>query len=109
MSNPDKTLRVFRGGSWSIVPRYARVADRYRIVPGRRDSRLGLRLIEEPKTSSENRNESNHPRVIRGGSWLDLPRFAQVAYSFRYEPGTRVYSLGLRLIEEVSDEFREQE
>ena len=37
--------RVIRGGSWGIGPRYARVARRDGSGPGRRDSRLGLRLV----------------------------------------------------------------
>jgi formylglycine-generating enzyme required for sulfatase activity len=54
--------------------------------------------------SSENRNEGNRLRVIRGGSWGDGPRNARVAFRRRYEPGIRGSSLGLRLVEEVSDE-----
>ena len=38
------SYRVFRGGSWNRNPRYARVANRSRYVPGRRYGNLGLRL-----------------------------------------------------------------
>ena len=36
--------RVLRGGSWSNLPRNARVADRYRLDPDYRNSNLGFRL-----------------------------------------------------------------
>ncbi len=38
--------RVIRGGSWYIVPRDARVANRYGIEPGYRGRSLGLRLVK---------------------------------------------------------------
>ncbi len=37
--------RVVRGGSWSIIPRGARVANRGRLTPDYRFSYLGLRLL----------------------------------------------------------------
>ena len=40
----DDHDRIFRGGSWYIVPRYARVAYRYWNVPGYRFDSLGFRL-----------------------------------------------------------------
>jgi sulfatase modifying factor 1 len=45
-SGPSRgPLRVIRGGSWRLVPRYARVAYRYWSEPGDRDYDLGLRLV----------------------------------------------------------------
>jgi formylglycine-generating enzyme required for sulfatase activity len=37
--------RVIRGGSWHIVPQRARVADRFRNIPGNRSNVLGVRLL----------------------------------------------------------------
>ena len=37
-------------------------------------------------------------RVLRGGSWLNYPRFARVANRNRYTPGYRYNDLGLRLV-----------
>jgi formylglycine-generating enzyme required for sulfatase activity len=39
------SYRVFRGGSWSFVPRYARVAARRHDHPGSRSFILGVRLL----------------------------------------------------------------
>ena len=39
--------RVLRGGCWNSDPRFARVAYRNRVAPGSRNSRLGVRLVEE--------------------------------------------------------------
>jgi formylglycine-generating enzyme required for sulfatase activity len=36
--------RVFRGGSWSLLPQYGRAANRYRDAPGNRSLALGFRL-----------------------------------------------------------------
>ncbi len=38
------SYRVLRGGSWSLNPWYCRSANRFRVVPGYRRSRLGFRL-----------------------------------------------------------------
>jgi sulfatase modifying factor 1 len=37
-------------------------------------------------------------RVIRGGSWLNVPRSARVAYRNWFGPGSRDIDLGLRLV-----------
>ena len=37
------------------------------------------------------------PRVLRGGSWINYPRYARVAYRIRYTPGRRC-DVGLRLV-----------
>jgi formylglycine-generating enzyme required for sulfatase activity len=42
--------------------------------------------------------DSGPRRVIRGGSWIDDPRLARVAYRDRYGPGLRGINLGLRLV-----------
>jgi sulfatase modifying factor 1 len=39
------SFRVIRGGSWSHDAQRGRVANRYSITPGRRDSGLGFRLV----------------------------------------------------------------
>jgi formylglycine-generating enzyme required for sulfatase activity len=47
-------------------------------------------------------------RVIRGGSWNDIPRYARVASRIRDTPDFRDRSLGLRLVEEVDEIEAEQ-
>ena len=42
---PSRASRVRRGGSWSSVLQYARVAFRNHDGPGYRDYGLGLRLV----------------------------------------------------------------
>ena len=37
-------------------------------------------------------------RVIRGGSWDDVPQFARVAYRNGRTPDSRYYDLGVRLV-----------
>ena len=41
--------------------------------------------------------DSGQFRVLRGGSWGDGPRNCRSAFRYRYVPGTRHYSYGLRL------------
>ncbi len=40
-------------------------------------------------------------RVLRGGSWLDVPRLVRVSYRFRYFPGGREINFGFRCVGEV--------
>jgi formylglycine-generating enzyme required for sulfatase activity len=44
-SSASGSGRVYRGGSWSLVPQYARVAVRSRGTPGVRGDYLGVRLL----------------------------------------------------------------
>jgi formylglycine-generating enzyme required for sulfatase activity len=37
-------------------------------------------------------------RVLRGGSWAPLARYCRCAYRFSWEPGSRLVSLGFRLV-----------
>ncbi len=43
------TLRVLRGGSWSINPRYVRCADRYRFNPSSRVVNAGFRCAQDSR------------------------------------------------------------
>jgi len=43
----DGARRVFRGGSWGSRAGFCRSALRARLGPGRRDDRLGFRLLQE--------------------------------------------------------------
>lgn len=36
-------------------------------------------------------------RVVRGGSWINLPQFLRSAYRFRYSPDSRYEFIGLRV------------
>ena len=38
------------------------------------------------------------PRVLRGGSWINYPRYARVAYRYRITPDYRFNYVGLRLV-----------
>ncbi len=37
-------------------------------------------------------------RVVRGGSWFNVPLLARVAFRYRHEPGFRGFHFGLRLV-----------
>ncbi len=48
VQNPLSTrgpVRVIRGGSWGIIARYCRAANRGALVPGSRDGNVGFRLV----------------------------------------------------------------
>ena len=45
IDSSSRFSRVDRGGSWSLVPRYARVAIRGDFTPGIRYGALGVRLV----------------------------------------------------------------
>ncbi len=42
--------------------------------------------------------EGKAPRVLRGGSWLDGPDYAQASLRFGYGPDYRDYSVGFRVV-----------
>ena len=53
------------------------------------------------RKSSKNNPEgasSGQSRVLRGGSWFDLPQNLRSAYRFRVEPAKRYFILGFRLV-----------
>ena len=37
-------------------------------------------------------------RVVRGGSWFNSRGLARCAYRFRFHPGSRLFSLGFRVV-----------
>ncbi len=39
-------------------------------------------------------------RVLRGGSWISLPRFVRVSYRYRFGPSFRSSEIGLRCVGE---------
>ncbi len=43
---------------------------------------------------------STLPKVVRGGSWNDRPKFARSGYRRYYEPWQKVYNVGFRVIME---------
>lgn len=40
---------------------------------------------------------SDNPRVIRGGAWIDEPRIVRVSYRVRYSHDDRDYGVGFRV------------
>jgi formylglycine-generating enzyme required for sulfatase activity len=42
----------------------------------------------------------NYQRVVRGGSWVDAPKSVRVSARGKAMPGTRDYSIGLRIVRE---------
>jgi formylglycine-generating enzyme required for sulfatase activity len=61
----------------------------YRPYPYRDDGRNDVR--------------SEEPRVVRGGSWRDLPRDCRSAARRSYRPYQKVYNVGFRVVAEVDD------
>jgi len=53
-----------------------------------------------PYNAADGRNDpaSPGPKVVRGGSWNDLMRFATSASRWRYEPYKPVYNVGFRVV-----------
>jgi formylglycine-generating enzyme len=51
------------------------------------------RYIKDPQISN-----GGDPRVLRGGSWLDLPIWCRAADRHGLAPGSRNYALGCRLV-----------
>jgi formylglycine-generating enzyme required for sulfatase activity len=43
-------------------------------------------------------------RVVRGGSWCDLPHFCSASYRFGYPPWRRVHNVGFRIVIPVNEE-----
>lgn len=90
----DKSAHVFRGGSWGLVPQYARVARRFYDDPGYRNSYLGLRLVEVVGKSS---------CTFRGSCSGSELEFARVTNGNFVGPGFRSETIGIRLVEVTDD------
>ncbi len=43
------------------------------------------------------------PRVVRGGSWCDLPQFCTAAWRFGYPPWRKVHNVGFRVVVPIGD------
>jgi formylglycine-generating enzyme required for sulfatase activity len=97
------SIRVSRGGSWSLGPQYARVARRRHFAPGYRYDFLGVRLVEE--VDEEQTPASGSRRGILGSTWYSPPQFARAAArGYDGTPGARGNGLGVRLVEEVEED-----
>ena len=53
-----------------------------------------------PYDRHDGREDSNSdgPRVVRGGSWCDLPYFATASYRFGYPSWRKVHNVGFRVV-----------
>ena len=101
MSDGNSYRRPHRGGSWDVGPQYARVVSRFNVVPGDRGTGLGVRLVEE--VEEDQTPASGSRRGILGSTWYSPPQFARAAARGYGTPGLRNGSLGVRLVEEVTD------
>lgn len=43
----------------------------------------------------------NDMRLVRGGSWYDLPRYARASVRHRYDPAYRYMCVGFRLVRDI--------
>ena len=53
-----------------------------------------------PYSDSDGRNSATDTglKVVRGGSWMDLPRLAPSSYRWRYQAFEEVYNVGFRVV-----------
>jgi serine/threonine-protein kinase len=56
---PERAFRTARGGAWTFTTRDARAADRGRVIPGVRDSCLGLRGLFRPDPGEPTEDRSD--------------------------------------------------
>ncbi|MCL2305122.1 MAG: SUMF1/EgtB/PvdO family nonheme iron enzyme [Planctomycetaceae bacterium] len=54
----------------------------------------------EPYPFTPSPEGSSLPKVVRGGSWNDRPKFARSGYRRYYEPWQKVYNVGFRVVME---------
>jgi formylglycine-generating enzyme required for sulfatase activity len=52
-------------------------------------------------TDGRNAAKADSPKVVRGGSWHDLPRFGASAHRRTYQSYQKVFDIGLRVVCEV--------
>jgi formylglycine-generating enzyme required for sulfatase activity len=62
-----------------------------------------LNTFDNPETPESVRldDDSKNWRVLRGGSWLNLPEFLRTSLRFRYLPGSRANLIGFRLAQDT--------
>ena len=83
------SLHMLRGGGYR-TPYNTQSTSRSCAHPDDCGYGLGFRLVREPES----------PRVLRGGSWSDVPQYARSAYRFRVDSTLRGGYLGFRLVRE---------
>ena len=83
----------WRPNAWGLCDMHGNAAEwtlsAYRPYPYRDDGRNDPRAEE--------------PRVVRGGSWRDLPRDCRSASRLPYRPYQKVYNVGFRVVSEAHD------
>jgi formylglycine-generating enzyme required for sulfatase activity len=57
---------------------------------------------KSPRDCSQMTSGDSQPRVLRGGGWLNIPRFARSANRYWYSVGDRYYDLGFRVARTLS-------
>jgi formylglycine-generating enzyme required for sulfatase activity len=49
-------------------------------------------------SDSRDRVTNEGPKVVRGGSWRDRPKFSRSAYRWSYPSYQKVYNVGFRVV-----------
>ena len=95
---------IFRGSGWESHRRPVSSAYRYDPVPGKRYGNIGIRLVEVIEDPEPVPSVSGSNRVIRGGGWDFVPRYARAAIRVDDAPSYCSNDLGVRLVEVVLEE-----
>ena len=101
-AHPPMTIlhRILRGGYWFFGPGDCRSARRIHRRPVLAHFSVGFRVVCLPARSPA----SAHPlmdllhRVLRGGSWVNLPRYCRSALRYHNRPDVASYGVGFRVV-----------
>jgi formylglycine-generating enzyme required for sulfatase activity len=88
-------MKILRGGSWLLNPVDCRSARRFRVHPGYRGNNCGFRVVclSSPSPSIF----QQMIKLLRGGSWVNHPRFCRSAYRGRDHSDGRYNGCGFRV------------
>jgi formylglycine-generating enzyme required for sulfatase activity len=88
--------RLLRGGSWYYLPVLCRSACRDLTHPADANSNFGFRVVRLPGPTRNPMAQIS--RLVRGGSWLDLPVYCRSAYRGNYRPAYSDDLVGFRVV-----------